>query len=695
MNQKIAILGLIKLALTSFAFGQSPSNLNYSKGVNFVYELGEPIEYNFFTYDGADATSVTISPALPSGITFVTDISKNEASMYGTPGSLSSATDHVVTVTNGDGSTSITINVAVEGSIKCVVEAGNVTRAAVPKGFASAVSCWLTDSAARRDVKPAFKKAGLGSLRYPYGHLADNYIWHDINAGDPMDGLKPVVASDAIPANWSWSTNPDGSFIDAMDFDEYMDLCVELDIQPLVVINILSHKYKDDNPPTLQHLIDTAVAWVQYAKDKNYEVAYWQIGNEIDHHRDIISSAQYTTAYHRVVDAMKAVDPGILTGPGILSNKSYMNSVVAQKSSNVNFLSAHQYMFAFDFYTYEQWRDHRKNLKPNVDNAISVSRSNGDIPVLVTETNARGDDEFLLGNKDNNWLKALCWFEHLIQQVHGENVAYSYLWGTTDPWSESKGGTPDDETSTLLLEDSSLSMRGEICKLVNDFLLNDMVKVDLTESRQRAYASVTTAKDRVNIFLLNKDKNAATADVSLSGMSLPEHYSVRQFSSDDPTSYEAGFLTKDLQDLGADSFSIELEPLSVTVVSFYPEKTFDTVFSYLLPEGDEDGNGSANYLEYAQGYEPGAGNISAGLEVDSSNALNYRVRKDASDVHYVLERSEDFIAWEPLILNQDYTEEVIGEDANQLMLKTQIDEKHFNDKKWFVRQSFTTTEPSP
>ena len=110
--------------------------------------------------------------------------------------------------------------------------------------------------------------------------------------------------------------NPDGSFPKGMNFDEYMSLCRSLHLEPLVVVNALSYKYEQG--PTLEQLAASAKAWVSYARSKNYKVAYWQIGNEVDHHGALITKREYVDAYNQIARAMKDADPTIRVGPGIL-----------------------------------------------------------------------------------------------------------------------------------------------------------------------------------------------------------------------------------------------------------------------------------------------------------------------------------------------------------------------------------------
>ncbi|MDQ8194157.1 hypothetical protein QEH59_06960 [Coraliomargarita sp. SDUM461004] len=684
----IKLLILWLLCMTQ-SYAQAPSNLRYSQGEFLVYTQGDTIPYNFFQYDGAEATSISITPPLPAGITFVTDTSLNEGSMWGTPTVTAHPTDHLITVRNAQGSATISINVAVyaAGNNKVLINTNTSLKHSISDGFASAVTCWLTDSSERQDIKPSLERMRTGSLRFPYGHLSDNYLWHDIDAGNPHAGLHPIIASTSQPpAGWSWATSNDDTFINAMDFDEYMSICTELGIKPLVVVNMLSHKYS--NGPSLSHLIDTAAAWVQYAKDKNYEVAYWQIGNEIDHHSNLLSRTEYVTAYHQMVDAMKAINPDILTGPGILSDMNYMRAVTDANPNNVDFLSAHQYIWSLDIDTYEKWRDFTGNMIPAIDNAVTVSREYNNMPILITETNAYGSAALLEGNTVNNFLKALCWFELLMQQVHAENAVYSYYWGTSDPWNYQNGGLSNEESYTLLKNDATLSMRAEISRFVNEYTLDEMVQSQTSISRLRTYASLNSANDRINLFFLNKDSNRQPIDVTVNGMNLPENYSVRSYSADSPHSLVASYTNSaEGVSISGNSFTMELLPLSITVVSFYAERSFQTLFPYLLMEADENLDGKSNYLNYAQGFNPSHSAPTGGINFNGES-FQFVVRNNATDVQYALYWTTDFSEWNPMTAGIDYTTTLESQDTEQKVYKGILAESLLQKDKCFFLQSF-------
>ena len=231
------------------------------------------------------------------------------------------------------------------------IDFNKITKRNIPEGAASANLCWLLDSDAKRpnnhkSFSEAINELGCGSLRFPYGHLADNYLWHTPPYDNTQKGLRPAVATQTqTPAQWDWATNKDGTFKSAMDFDEYMSMCTHLDIKPLVVVNALSFKYKGG--PTINELTTSAAEWVKYAKKKNYHVEYWQIGNEVDHHPDLITKDEYVDAYQQISTAMKAVDPEVKVGPGILSKTPFFKKIITQTPDLIDFTSCHQYLWSY------------------------------------------------------------------------------------------------------------------------------------------------------------------------------------------------------------------------------------------------------------------------------------------------------------------------------------------------------------
>lgn len=453
------------------------------------------------------------------------------------------------------------------------VDFGKIIRKNLKSGAGSANVCWLVDSDQKRpnaakSMKEALKELGTGSLRFPYGHLADNYLWNTPPFDDTNRGLLPKVASmSRPPGEWDWAVKEDGSFTSAMDFDEYMKLCQALDIKPLVVVNVFSFTY--EGGPTFETLKKTAIEWVKYAKKKKYKVAYWQIGNEVDHHKDWLTMEEYIDFYQEVVSAMKEADPSIKTGPGILSDVAYYTNLVSRYPELIDFSSCHQY--AWDYIEtcsdYNKWKEHQGNYIPKVrkmQEAVSNS-AKPDLDIVITETGVTPSNKGM--GSVNNTYKALWYFEMLMNELTQPNVAYSYFWGTHSPW----GGLEDRENNDLgvlfRMDDNSRKPIAEAVMLVNNHILDHMVQTTQVQGYIRTFATVVNDRSKFNIFMMNR--NDKTQKVTVSLKNLPESIQTLNRTEFKGTSPDSKKITiEDLKPvaISQDNVILTLPPLSITVL---------------------------------------------------------------------------------------------------------------------------------
>jgi hypothetical protein len=88
----------------------APSNLTYSGGNSVTYSTGAAILANQPTHQGSPATSWSISPALPAGLTFST----STGVISGTPTLASPLTNYTITATNSAGSTITQLSIQVK-----------------------------------------------------------------------------------------------------------------------------------------------------------------------------------------------------------------------------------------------------------------------------------------------------------------------------------------------------------------------------------------------------------------------------------------------------------------------------------------------------------------------------------------------------------------------------------------------------
>ena len=452
------------------------------------------------------------------------------------------------------------------------VDFGKTIKTNIRRGAGSANICWLMDSDLKRPndhklMKEALNELGVGSLRFPYGHLADNYLWNTPPFDNEERGIVPKVAAlSQAPGGWDWAVNGDGTFKSAMDFDEFMALCQELDIKPLVVVNVFSFKYAGG--PSFEQLKQTAVEWVKYAKRQNYDVAYWQMGNEVDHHKDLLTKAEYIEVYHEIAEAMKAIDPEAKIGPGILSDVSYYNGIVSAYPDLIDFTSCHQYAWPYikSCSTYQKWKEHKSDYVPNViEMQEAVSRSQKpDTEIVITETGVTPADKGM--GWVNTTYKALWYFEMLMNEIALPNVAYTYFWGTHSPW----GSRTDDDRDLGVLfrvDDNSRKPIAEAVKLANDHLPATLVQTDQIKGYVRTFAGKSAYGDTYKVFLINR--NDEDQRVSLKLINMPERVKElnrTQLKGDSPESRQVEVTVQDPVSISKEGTAVILPPLSITVL---------------------------------------------------------------------------------------------------------------------------------
>lgn len=456
-----------------------------------------------------------------------------------------------------------------EGTI--LINCEKVVKTHVNKGIASANLCWLLDSDKKRpnphrSMKEALSDLGVGSLRFPYGHLADNYLWNVTDDNRVINHLNPKIASDMTqPAGWKWAVNADGTFINAMDFDEYVALCRDLNAIPLVVVNALSFKYK--NGPTLDQLVESAKAWVKYAKAKEYNIGYWQIGNEVDHHGKLISKREYVDTYKKIASGMKEVDPDIKVGPGILSKSDYMTLIYNEAPELIDFTSCHQYMFAHkdSCGTYEEWRGIKRTFIPNVIKMKqAVDKLGKKMDIVLTETGVTGS-----GLKENNVFAALWWFDILMSEIVTPYISYIYFWGTHTPWG---GPQESNEDIGVLfrLDDNSDTPIAKVSSLVNQHIMSNAIEVLSADTDLKSYGMIDDEYKNGTVFILNKSGNNKKVNLIFRGLKNNKR-NIRCLALYGETPYELKLLKTQEENIkrrNDDRLEIALHPYSISVIRF-------------------------------------------------------------------------------------------------------------------------------
>ncbi len=115
------------------------------------------------------------------------------------------------------------------------------------------------------DIKPVLKDLKTGMLRYPDGAPTTFYHWNNLNGQGYADNWDP-----------NYNDKYDQEDVEFTNLDEYIAICRETGIKPLVGVNMSSgvkHNRVEDG-------IEEAKALVQYCEDNDYGVDYYFLDNE-------------------------------------------------------------------------------------------------------------------------------------------------------------------------------------------------------------------------------------------------------------------------------------------------------------------------------------------------------------------------------------------------------------------------------
>ena len=205
-------------------------------------------------------------------------------------------------------------------------------------------------------VPQLLKNADVGVLRFPGGSIADAYHW----------------SSNSITTGYANNAPDYFTVAPGNSFDSFMGLVQKINGQAMITVNYGSNANgTGGGDPT------EAAAWVKYANiTNNYNVKYWEIGNEVYGNGTYDPSAPYGQGGHWELDLhtpinnisqigpqpyannaltyisdMKAVDPNIDTGVVLTAPSNWPDgqtpdwnsTVLSTVGSKIDFVIVHWY----------------------------------------------------------------------------------------------------------------------------------------------------------------------------------------------------------------------------------------------------------------------------------------------------------------------------------------------------------------
>lgn len=472
--------------------------------------------------------------------------------------------------------------------VKIVVDTGKPAGAMHLDRLGLNVNYLVDDDANRPEgavpLAKAIQSTGAKFLRYPGGNKSDSYLW----SVPPYDKPRPTPA---LSGDWDWPAMDKNLMhedrkrykTDPLDFDEFMALCKATKAEPVVVICYDAlHQTADEHHDTIsrERLLETAVAWVRYCKEKNYRVRWWEIGNETYFSVSAEAYAKDLVLFSR---AMKAVDPDILIGAngptgtnsqGDIEKKNncktpWWKSVLETASSDIDFLSVHDYPCWkwMDFNAYARKKPDFAGCINQVEKAIRQWAAPEDrkrLRIAMTETNAAdwfGHPEQKGWPHDNTLGHALVLFDLLGDYAARDDVAMTLVWNTR--WIHNERETP--ELWDAFSPANTLNPTGRAMAIWAEHGLPNRLSVDSPKAL-KVYATSDQDGKRLSLFVINRETRDANASLQLKGSAI-ETLKRYQWTGEKPTDATPEWRKVDPLHLTDGFADLHLPPNSLTVLT--------------------------------------------------------------------------------------------------------------------------------
>ncbi|HKY92198.1 MAG TPA: hypothetical protein VJM11_14210 [Nevskiaceae bacterium] len=148
----------------------------------------------------------------------------------------------------------------------------------------------------------SLKAAGVRTLRFPGGGVADNWDWESNRLVRPDEWPKEARTEDERKGR--------------TDYLEFLSAIKKTNVtDPFFVVNVDSAvRDEGDLDTNIQRYAQRAAAWVRAVKQAGYKVTYWEIGNEMYLPSNPVTAGEYARVLNAYSKAMKAADPSIKIG---------------------------------------------------------------------------------------------------------------------------------------------------------------------------------------------------------------------------------------------------------------------------------------------------------------------------------------------------------------------------------------------
>ena len=471
-----------------------------------------------------------------------------------------------------------------------VIDVNAVIKDCSNSGIGISLNHYTEHSGVSRTVSfaTASQTMKLKSLRWPEGELGESLMW----SAPPYDkpNPTPTMRGGVWPCNSSTLFDQTtGKPRQTLDFDQFVQLCKQVNAEPFVIIPIDAVQKPDGVTSYVseEQILQNASEMVKYAKAKGYNIKYWEIGNENDLDVSGTKTKQrwpaqsYADFVVKISKVMKAQDASIHIGANGMTTTAWWETLIKTAAPSIDFLVTHAYYIGNSTKSLSSgtWYDNYRlgiakkwDFNPGIatlTKAIDSYASEGDkarLKIAVTETSpyAPGGDVAYYPDK-NNFGTSVIAFETLGKMLANPRLLYAHFW--TSHWF---GAT---SIRDALGPNNEITPIGRAIQLLNEALLTNMVSVSPMNTVMDADHNIMAFHEngKVNVLIVNRGEEAKNVPLLFKNANLSKRPStaVWQLKATSPEDASPTFTQLSNIQTNANSFVEVVSPgFSITVLKF-------------------------------------------------------------------------------------------------------------------------------
>ncbi len=314
------------------------------------------------------------------------------------------------------------------------------------------------------------KDSGIKFIVYPGGAWSNDFVWND----------------PALPT--------------MQNFDQFIAFCQAVGAEPKVDVNVKGS-------------VDLATSWVQYSKDKGYNVTYWQLADEPWYNG--LRGSAYSAKINEFAPAMKAVDPTIKIVADVScrynSERGNTNTVVKNSWQNIDVYNHNLYFIDPKSYSYDQRQAYYDDLLHNTTSYGGNNSVRTWLSFLENIVNTYKDPakpvEYTTGSYNSisyypadwqiNYLPQGLWEADLLGTLIEENVTHAGYWAMQNPY-------PIKQSSYGYVSPDFRPYVAYYAMQLYTYFFGDTL-VSSTSSTQDLAVYASTSTNKLSLILINKD----------------------------------------------------------------------------------------------------------------------------------------------------------------------------------------------